>query len=65
MTLFKNQCIAKFSFNSRFVNVTGSGDAKEDYGFKIEDPNSNGVGIDIHGRSSHIEVQHVFIRNKN
>ncbi|MBV9962978.1 MAG: right-handed parallel beta-helix repeat-containing protein [Parafilimonas sp.] len=50
--------------NSRFVNITGTGDAKENYGFKIEDPNSNGVGIDIHGRSSNIEVQHIFIHNK-
>ena len=24
----------------------------------------NGVGIDIHGRSAYIEVQHIFIHNK-
>lgn len=50
--------------NSRFVNITGTGSAEEEYGFKIEDPNSNGVGIDIHGRSAYIEVQHVIIHNK-
>jgi hypothetical protein len=50
--------------NSRFVNITGTGDAKQEYGFKIEDPNSSGVGIDIHGRSAYIEVQHIFIHDK-
>ncbi|HEX5154994.1 MAG TPA: right-handed parallel beta-helix repeat-containing protein [Parafilimonas sp.] len=50
--------------NCRFVNITGTGDAKENYGFKIEDPASNGVGIDIHGRSAFIEVQHIFIYKK-
>jgi len=50
--------------NCRFVNITGTGDAKENYGFKIEDSASNGVGIDIHGRSAYIEVQHTFIHKK-
>jgi hypothetical protein len=48
----------------RYINITGSGNSKADYGFKIEDPASQGVGIDIHGRSAYIEVQHVFIHNK-
>jgi hypothetical protein len=50
--------------NCRFLNITGAGNSKETYGFKIEDPASNGVGIDIHGRSAYIEVQHIFIHNK-
>lgn len=50
--------------NCRFVNITGTGNEKEEYGFKIEDPNLNGVGIDIHGRSAYIEVQHIFIHKK-
>lgn len=50
--------------NCRFVNISGNGNSKEEYGFKIEDPASNGVGIDIHGRSAFIEVQHIFIHNK-
>jgi hypothetical protein len=47
-----------------FINITGNGNDKETYGFKIEDPNSQGVGIDIHGRSAFIEVQHILIHNK-
>jgi len=50
--------------NCRFINITGTGNSKENYGFKIEDPASQGVGVDIHGRSSNIEIQHVFIHNK-
>ncbi|HEY2727569.1 MAG TPA: right-handed parallel beta-helix repeat-containing protein, partial [Parafilimonas sp.] len=48
----------------RYININGSGDTKENYGFKIEDAASQGVGIDVHGRSAYIEVQHVFIHNK-
>ena len=48
----------------RYININGSGDVKENYGFKIEDPGSQGVGIDIHGTSAFVEVQHVFIHNK-
>jgi len=50
--------------NCRFINVTGTGDSQENYGFKIEDSASNGVGIDIHERSAYIEVQHFFIYRK-
>ena len=32
--------------------------------FKIEDENAQGVGIDIHGRSAYVEVQHVFFHKK-
>jgi hypothetical protein len=48
----------------RFINITGTGDEKENYGFKIEDENAQGVGIDIHGRSAYVEVQHVFFHKK-
>ncbi len=51
-------------YGCRFINVSGNGYPQENYGFKIEDSNSNGVGIDIHDRSAYIEVQHVFIHNK-
>jgi hypothetical protein len=50
--------------NCNYINITGTGSSKEQYGFRIEDPASNGVGIDIHGRSSFIEVQHFFIYKK-
>ncbi|MEP6684296.1 MAG: right-handed parallel beta-helix repeat-containing protein [Parafilimonas sp.] len=50
--------------NCRFINITGEGNSKENYGFKIEDPGSQGVGIDIHGRSAFIEIQHIFIHSK-
>lgn len=50
--------------NCRYINITGTGDTSNEYGFKIEDPASNGVGIDIHGRSAFIEVQHIFIHHK-
>ncbi|MEP6467547.1 MAG: right-handed parallel beta-helix repeat-containing protein [Parafilimonas sp.] len=50
--------------NCRYINITGSGNSQESYGFKIEDAASQGVGVDIHGRSAFIEVQHIFIHNK-
>lgn len=50
--------------NSHYLNITGTGDSKENYGFKIKDAQSNGVGVDIHGRSAFIEVQHIFIYKK-
>ncbi|MFT4153086.1 right-handed parallel beta-helix repeat-containing protein [Parafilimonas sp.] len=50
--------------NCSYINVTGTGCKKEKYGFKVEDIASNGVGVDIHGRSAHIEVQHFFIHKK-
>jgi len=49
--------------NCRNIKLTGTG-SKDKYGFRIEDPVHNGVGIEITGRSSNIEVCNVFIYNK-
>ena len=46
-----------------FIKLTGTGSANR-YGFKIEDKTYNGVGIDIQGRSSNIEVCNVYIHSK-
>ncbi|MGI8952093.1 MAG: right-handed parallel beta-helix repeat-containing protein [Chitinophagaceae bacterium] len=49
--------------NCSFLKVQGTGSADK-YGFKIEDPASNGVAIDINGRSKNIEVNNVYINKK-
>jgi len=47
----------------RHVNIVGTG-SSDKYGFLIQDPNSQGVAIDIFGRSSNIIVNNVFIHDK-
>ena len=49
--------------NCRYIKLTGTGSADK-YGFHIEDPNGDGVAIDIFGRSSNIEVSNVDIYHK-
>lgn len=49
--------------NCTFVKITGTG-SEDKYGFKIEDPSWNGVGIDVEGRSSDIEISNIYIHNK-
>ena len=47
--------------NCRYLRVAGTGDNMQKYGFKIEDPIFFGRWrIDIHGRSSFLEVQNHF-----
>ncbi len=46
-----------------YLKVLGTG-SKDKYGFHIQDPSSNGVAIDIFGRSSAIEVSNVDIYHK-
>lgn len=56
---------AGFAFaNCRYIKLSGSG-TSDKYGFFISDPNTNaGVGVDIHGRSSNIEVERLDITHK-
>jgi hypothetical protein len=49
--------------NCSYFKIQGTGSA-EKYGFKIEDISSNGVAIDINGRSSNIEVNNIQINKK-
>jgi len=49
--------------NCTFIKLTGTG-STDKYGFKIEDPTWNGVGIDVSGRSSDIEICNIYIHNK-
>jgi hypothetical protein len=46
-----------------YMKITGTG-SSDQYGFNITDPADNGVGIDIFGRSSDIEVSNVYIHHK-
>ncbi|HXS35434.1 MAG TPA: right-handed parallel beta-helix repeat-containing protein [Flavipsychrobacter sp.] len=46
-----------------YIRVTGTGSADK-YGFHIQDPSSDGVAVDIFGRSSNIEVNNVDIYHK-
>lgn len=48
--------------NCRFARLTGTGDAKNFYGFLISRV-SNGTGIGIGNMSSDFEIDHVSIRN--
>jgi hypothetical protein len=49
--------------NCTYIKISGTGSADK-YGFKIEDPTWNGVGIDVEGRSSDIEISNIYIHNK-
>jgi parallel beta-helix repeat protein len=46
-----------------YMKITGTG-TSDKYGFNITDPADNGVGIDIFGRSSDIEVCNVYVHHK-
>jgi len=46
-----------------YMKITGTG-SSDQYGFLIQDPQSNGVGVDIFGRSSNIEVEHIYVHDK-
>ncbi len=46
-----------------YVKLTGSG-SSDQYGFRVESGIQDGVGIEIHERSAHVEVERVFINNK-
>jgi hypothetical protein len=47
----------------RYVHISGTGSGDK-YGFHIEDPASQGVAIDVFGRSSNVEVNNVYVHNK-
>src|SRR6185437_15547376 len=49
--------------NCTYVKVLGIG-AKDNFGFHIQDPNSNGTAITIFGRSAGIEVSNIDIYHK-
>ncbi len=54
-----------FSFSDcTNLHLAGNGAAAVKYGFYIQDPNSQGVAIDVYGRSSDVEVNNVQIHNK-
>ena len=58
------QLVNGFAFaHCSFIRLSGTG-SKDRLGFRISDPSWNGVAIDIHGRSSDIEIDHVDIYNK-
>jgi hypothetical protein len=53
-----------FSFtNCRYLRLLGKG-TKDKYGFRISETINDGVGINITGRSSYIEVSNVDVYNK-
>ncbi|MGI8952424.1 MAG: PKD domain-containing protein [Chitinophagaceae bacterium] len=49
--------------NCTYLKLTGMG-SRDQYGFHIEDPASQGVAIDVYGRSKNIEINNVYIHNK-
>lgn len=49
--------------NCTYIKITGTG-SKDSYGFYISDAGSNGVAIQISGRSSNIEVSNIDIYKK-
>lgn len=48
-------------FASRYVKISGTGDASKKYGFKVQ--KSAGVGVDIGQLSSDVEVENIEIEN--
>ncbi|WP_158559378.1 right-handed parallel beta-helix repeat-containing protein [Deminuibacter soli] len=55
---------AGFAFSScKYIKLTGSG-TSDKYGFLISDAVKGGVGVDIHGHSSNIEVERIDITRK-
>jgi len=49
--------------DSRHVHVTGAGSA-DAYGIDVGDPGRGGVGVHVHGRSDHVEIDHVYVHDK-
>jgi len=49
--------------NCRYIKLIGAGTSAK-YGFRISDPQGSGVGVEITGRSSYIEVARIDIYNK-
>jgi hypothetical protein len=59
------QLVDGFSFSDcSYLHLTGAGNKGTKYGFHIEDPGSQGVAVDIYGRSQQIGVNNVEIHNK-
>lgn len=50
--------------NCSYIKITGTGSASAFYGFMEEEPLASGVGVNITGRSSNIEVCNIYIHNK-
>lgn len=48
---------------SKFIKITGSGDATLPYGFKVAGTGNNSRGISIADKSSNIEVEKIEIQN--
>ena len=51
--------------NCRFINITGNGSPGNSYGFKVAEVAAAGVGAEVTGRSSNIEISHLFIHHKS
>lgn len=50
--------------NCSYLKITGTGNAENFYGFKEEESVASGVGAEVTGRSSNIEVCNLYIHNK-
>ncbi len=49
----------------KHLHITGTGTPGIKYGFLITTPANRGVGVDVHGRSAWVEIDHCEMYNKN